>query len=178
MVANILWTVNPEVPGSSTEWVLIFHEARLIAHDSHVRSSLHPFGLVHSVPILSNIKTSDSDCIGVKQIDCCNLKMCLQGRLYTIKIMTSNSTAFEDTKEEEDAHVWLFNAYQQQTFKFILLDQPAEYRRSRPVETAALRHITQDTMYRPEHEERKSISRVNHRYIGRSFITLYQWNLN
>ena len=36
--------MDPEVPGSSPEWVPVFYEARSIAQ---ILPSLHPFGVVH-----------------------------------------------------------------------------------------------------------------------------------
>ena len=39
--------------------------------------SLHPFGVVHWVPVLSNIKTVT----GVNRIDSCNFELCSQGQL-------------------------------------------------------------------------------------------------
>ena len=54
--------------------------------------SLHPFGVVHWVPVLSNI-AQDSDCyMGVNRIDSCNFELCSQGQLCT----TINSTVFKD----------------------------------------------------------------------------------
>ena len=50
----LLWTVDPEVPGSSPEWVPTMRLDRL--HRAY--PSLHPFGVVQWVPVLSNIKTA------------------------------------------------------------------------------------------------------------------------
>ena len=43
--------------GSSPEWVPIFYEVRSTAQ-VWAYPSLHPFGVVHWVPVLSNIKTA------------------------------------------------------------------------------------------------------------------------
>ena len=40
VVVTILWTVDPEVPGSSPEWVTIFYEARSTAQGLPEPSSL------------------------------------------------------------------------------------------------------------------------------------------
>ena len=50
----LLWTVDPAVPGLSPEWDPICYEARSTVQGY---PSLHPSGVVHWVPVLSNIKT-------------------------------------------------------------------------------------------------------------------------
>ena len=52
----LLWTLDPEVPGSSPEWVPIFYEARSTAHGLPEPSFLR--GSTLGTRDLSNIKTA------------------------------------------------------------------------------------------------------------------------
>ena len=74
IVVTIL-TLDPEVVGSSPEWVPIFYEARSL-HRAY--PSLHPFGVVHWVPEQLNIKAVTGAC---KLIDGCSLKSCVRPHL-------------------------------------------------------------------------------------------------
>ena len=79
--------MDPEVPGSSPEWVPIFYEARSTAQGLPEHSSLRGSTLG-----TSPVEHQDSDWVGVNRIDSCNFELCSQGQLC----ITINSTVFKD----------------------------------------------------------------------------------
>ena len=75
------WTLKPEVPGSSLSGCLYSMKLNRL-HMAY--PSLHPFGVICWVPVLSNIKTA-TGCESNKQL-----------QLLTVFTATSKSTAFKD----------------------------------------------------------------------------------
>ena len=63
--------MDPEVPGSSPEWVPIFYEARSTAHGLPEPSSLRG----STLGTMQSCRTSRQR-LGVNRIDSCNFELC------------------------------------------------------------------------------------------------------